>query len=210
MLVLKAVASLLQAVEPGLSRMLRDGRSAVLAGFGIGAGAPTGQCIAVHGWSAQEISAIVQECSRLCRGQKRAGFFCEVLPRFDGVFHLRLAADIDPQCFLLLLNALNCPLDHALQGRKVAVLGSVILTAGFAAPQPALLGQSAWIYLPAGDSDYDVVHVGLPSGAAYRCDFAAGLWETVDDARMPPAARALCPGLEPQHRLQALPAGFHT
>jgi len=90
------------------------------------------------------------------------------------------------------------------------VLGSVILTAAFAAPHPALLGQSAWIYLPAGDSNYDVVHVCLPSGAAYRCGFAASQWEAVDDARMPPAARALCSGLEPRRRLRVLPAGSHT
>jgi len=151
--------------------------------------------IAVHGWNAREIAAILRDFSSLYGDQLHAGFRVEVGERPGGVFHLRFPADVETELFYFLLNALNCPRDFELQGRSVAVLGSVVLTAACNWPEPTLFGQQAWIYLPSGDCDYDVVYLRLRSGPAYRHSIAAGRWAPEDDARMPQAVEALCGGL---------------
>ena len=152
--------------------------------------------IAVRGWNARELAAIVRDFSCMYRDQLHAGYRVEVGERPGGVFQLRFPADIETELFYCLLNALNCPRDLDLQGRAVAVLGSVVLTAAFDPPEPALLGQQAWVYLPAGGCDYDVVYLRLRSGAAYRHCFVAGQWSPVDDAHMSLAIEALRCGLE--------------
>ncbi len=152
--------------------------------------------IAVRGWSARELAAIVRDFSCMYRDQLHAGFRVEVGERPGGVFQLRFPADIEAELFYCLLNALNCPRDFDLQGRAVAVLGSVVLTAAFDPPEPALLGQQAWVYVPAGNCDYDVVYLRLRCGAAYRHCFVAGQWSAVDDAHMSLAVEALRCGLD--------------
>ena len=151
--------------------------------------------IAVRGWSAREIAAILRDFSSLYGDQLHADFRVEVEERPGSVSHLRFPEDVETELFYFLLNALNCPRDFDLQGRSVAVLGSVVLTAACSWPEPTLFGQQAWIYLPSGNCDYDEVYLRLRSGPAYRHSIAAGRWVPEDDARMPQAVEALCGGL---------------
>lgn len=152
--------------------------------------------IAVRGWSAREIAAILRDFSSLYGDQLHTGFRVEVGERPGGVCQLRFPEDVETELFYFLLNALNCPRDFDLQGRSVAVLGSVVLTAACHWPEPTPFGQQAWIYVPGGTCDYDEVYLRLRSGSAYRHSIVAGRWAPEDDARMPQAVEALCCELE--------------
>ena len=185
---------LLLAIGLVLLRLFRVGPFRLAAG--LEANDPARPRFAVSGWSAQELACIVRDFSRLCRGQLRDGFHVELRSRPGGVFHLEAPADLEPGLFCLLLNALNCPSDPELQGREVAVLGSVVLTPAFTALPPALERQPAWIYLPATDCDCDIVQVQLRSSAVYRHAIVAGWWEAAQESSMPDSVRALCGTLE--------------
>lgn len=141
--------------------------------------------IAVRGWTDTELDGILHEFEHLFREQLHRGYRVAQEREVDGTFRLSFPNDIEPALYYCLLNALCHPADYELEGRAVAVLGRVRLSAAFAPPEPRLRGQGAWVYLPEGGRGYELVIVSLLAGSAYEHDFIRGRWQLLPDARMP-------------------------
>jgi hypothetical protein len=147
--------------------------------------------IAVRGWTDTELGEILRDFEHMFRAQLHQGYRVALERELDGTFRLSFPADIEPELYYCLLNALRHPTEHELEGRSVAVLGRARLSAAFGPLEPGLRGQCAWIYLPEGDDGYEWVIVELPAGGAWRHDFVRHSWQQLPDACMPAGLREL-------------------
>ena len=147
--------------------------------------------IAVRGWTDLELDMILDEFATLFREQLHEGYRVQIGREQDGTFRLGFPDDIEPELYYFLLNALNHPATHALEGREAAVLGRVRLSAAFDPPDARLHGQPAWVYLPERDRGYELVMVSLTAGSVYEHDFIRHRWKLMMEARVPAALREL-------------------
>jgi hypothetical protein len=135
--------------------------------------------ILVRGWTQDELEQIAHAFVRLY----------DVPPGYRIQKHIALRAlavmfpgDIDADLFCYFVNYINYPKNFDLKGRKIAVLGKTKLTRAFGHIDPKLLGSHARIYVPAGDTEYDVVYVRVGDGVIYKFTFADSTWEAVSDS----------------------------
>jgi hypothetical protein len=147
--------------------------------------------IAVRGWSDTELAAILRDFEHMFREQLHQGYRIKSGRELDGTFRLSFPNDIEPELYCCLLNALIHPTDYELEGRAVAVLGRVRLSAAFTLPDPGLRGRYAWVYLPEDDRGYELVFVEIPGGPVYEHDFVRRQWQPLSEACMPAALREL-------------------
>jgi hypothetical protein len=147
--------------------------------------------IAVRGWTDLELDSILHEFGTLFREQLHEGYRVQVARETDGTFRLDFPDDIEPELYYFLLNALNHPPNHALEGRVATVLGRVALSPAFNPPDARLHGQRAWVYLPERDRGYELVMVGLLAGSVYEHDFIRHRWKLMMEARVPAPLREL-------------------
>jgi hypothetical protein len=100
-------------------------------------------------------------------------------------FAITFPKDIQPKILYFLVNYLQYPREFDLKNRSIAVVARVVLTPAFGAPDDVLSGKNAMIYVPANDTDYDLVYVRIEQGQAYKVSFTDLVWQPVDEARVP-------------------------
>lgn len=151
--------------------------------------------ISVRGWSKPELDCILTDF--LNDSDLRDTLTAHVNRLSNGVLIITFAPPlahtpaITPANFLFLVNYLRYPKHFNLEGRQIGVMGRITVTSEFDYAEPALWGQRAAIYVPADDTDYDLVYAKLDSAGAYRIQFGNMAWKPVTDARLPAAIAGL-------------------
>ncbi len=100
-------------------------------------------------------------------------------------FTITFPNDIQPKFLYFLVNYLQYPKEVDPKNRSIAVVARVVLTSAFGAPNDALVGKNAMIYVPANDTDYDLVYIRIEQGQAYKISFTDLVWQPVDKMRIP-------------------------
>ena len=139
--------------------------------------------VAVRGWNRVELDRILKDFRRLYNLPENSEWI--IAKKGDYNFVIAFPNDIQPKLLYFLVNYIKYPKKLDLTGRSIGVLASVVLTGAFGAPDPALISKPAVIYVPANDTDYDMVYVRIESDQAFKIPFTTLIWEPVSDARMP-------------------------
>jgi hypothetical protein len=79
---------------------------------------------------------------------------------------------------------LKYPIDLGSPERTITVAGKTSLSSEFAGVPQALWGETAMLYVPANDDDYDVVHLQAETGLVFSFSFnQEGVWRQLDEPR---------------------------
>ena len=147
------------------------------------------RALLVSGWSAEELGKILGDFESKYK---------DALPRFrrvvlsDGkTLRVSLPNDFPPDLLSFLVNYIHYPENWELKNRKIAAVGMATVTQDFDAPS-AELGKKAFIYIPSGDNEYDLVYVRVGEHT-YSQSFTNMSWKRVEESRLPSATRALMP-----------------
>jgi hypothetical protein len=137
--------------------------------------------VSVRGWSRSDLERILTDF----REGYELRIAMPVAEEADGALVIRFPDDIEPTKLYFLVNYICYPKDFDMEGRHVVVAGHAVLNKAFGIPDPALAGRRAVIYVPTGDTDYDLVYVRPESGKAYRVSFTNLIWKAAAEARQP-------------------------
>ena len=140
--------------------------------------------IIVSGWTKEELSTILGEFADMYGDDLNTQFDYEVSPCNASSFQITFPHDISGKIFSFLVNYLNYPKNFDAKGRSISVVGYAVLSTGFHPPSKALIDQKAAFYVPADDSDYDLVYVRI-GDETFEISFAAMHWKKVSDPRIP-------------------------
>lgn len=93
---------------------------------------------------------------------------------------------ISPQVLAFLVNFLCYPdEDCAPASPTTGVLARLSLCPECGIPDAGLQGRIAALYVPDGDTEFDLVHLRLDSGEAFRIPFTDMRWHPTSEARWP-------------------------
>jgi hypothetical protein len=148
-----------------------------------------GIILSVRGWNHGELSRILSDFRGLYDLPTRSDW--TVADDLHGDLSIAFPGDIEPKLLLFLVNYIAYPKNFDLTHRAIGILCRVTLTSAFGVPDASLVGKKAMIYVPANDTEYDLVYAKVESGEAYRIPFTTLIWEPVSDARMPISAKDL-------------------
>jgi hypothetical protein len=137
----------------------------------------------VRGWNRAELERILTDFLRQYDLPPISTL--RIAEKPNGVLAVTFPADILPKFLFFMVNYIRYPKDMDDPERSIAVLCRAVLTAAFGLPDPALVGQRAEIYVPADDTDFDLVYARIGSGAAYKISFTNLKWKPVPAARLP-------------------------
>ena len=132
--------------------------------------------VVVRGWGQVELQKIVEDFLSMYGISDSSSI--AITPRDDHTLEVRFPRDIQPKLLLFLINYIQYPRGFDLSHRSIGVVAHAVLTPAFGPPDPTLVGKSAIIYVPANDTDYDVVYVRVESGETYRVPFSEMKWES--------------------------------
>jgi hypothetical protein len=139
--------------------------------------------VIVKGWTETELRQIIANFEKLYSGRLGAAFSVTLNKTDEGV-RLLFPQDIPAEEFGFLVNYLHYPEGFDLKGRSISVVGRTTLSREFNCPEESMIGQRAAIYVPANDTEYDLVYVGV-GGRTYENSFAARNWKAVTGPRVP-------------------------
>jgi hypothetical protein len=139
--------------------------------------------VSVRGWNNAEIKKILSDDFSAYDLSPDSTVVVTAKP--DGTFVLTFPNDIEPRLLYFLVNYIQYPRDFDLKHRSIGVLGRVVITPAFGAPDPKFVGEQAQIFVPADDSEYDLVYAKLETGEVYSISFTDLIWRRVESARMP-------------------------
>jgi hypothetical protein len=150
----------------------------------------------VSGLSEAELSRILAEFSDLY--DLPADSF-RVIEKGEPATQIRISQSIDPVVLTFLVNYLQYPKDLSLdnlslEDREVAVIAVVERSEVLGGPSE-LAGRRATIYVPAEDTEGDLVFVRVDPARYFRITFTRMQWRPVDDGREPQAVRDLARGV---------------
>jgi hypothetical protein len=137
----------------------------------------------IRGWQRKELEQILADFLQLYGLADSSVLKMEA--KSSDTFVITFPHDIEPKLLLFLVNYVQYPKKFDLTERSIGVLGRVVLTAAFGVPDTGLIGKQAVIYVPANDTEYDLVYARLESGGVYIIPFTSLIWKATDDARMP-------------------------
>ena len=147
------------------------------------------RALLVNGWSPEELAKVLGDFESKYK---------DALPSFrrevfsDGkTLRVSLPNDFPPDLLSFLVNYIHYPEKFDPKKRKIAAVGMSTLTREFDAPS-AELGKKAFIYIPSGDSEYDLVYMRVGEHT-YAQSFTTMSWKRVEASRMSAATRALMP-----------------
>lgn len=143
----------------------------------------------VRGWTRSELDQILSDFDGIYDLPKPGDWTVTDGPHGDLV--IAFPSDIQPKLLLFLVNYIQYPEKFDLKHRTIGVLCRVTLTSAFGLPAASLVGQKAMIYVPANDTEYDLVYARVESGGAYKIPFTTLIWERVSDPRLPNSVQAL-------------------
>ncbi len=139
--------------------------------------------ISVRGWTRSELGQILSDFGGLYGLPKPSDWTVTDGSHSDLI--LAFPNDIQPKLLLFLVNYLEYPKNFDLTHRSIGVLCRATLTSAFGVPETSLVGKKAIIYVPANDTEHDLVYARVESGEAYQIPFTTLIWEGVSDARVP-------------------------
>jgi hypothetical protein len=143
----------------------------------------------VKGWTEAEWRKIQQQFAETYELQSGAVRVNEV--GSDGCLVLKFPYDIDPETFIYFVNYARYPEDIEPGERDIAVVGFATATKEFPGIPKTLIGQRLAFYVPADDTEYDIVFARTEAGETYEIPFAGFSWKKSDTPRVSPAVQAL-------------------
>jgi hypothetical protein len=141
--------------------------------------------IITKGWNAIELDKILGDFQSMYRERFHASFSIKSSQVEPTLFRIAFPNDIEPVLFHFLVNYARYPKDIDLSNRTILVLGRVTLDHNYALPNATLIGQKAFIYVPADDKDFDLVYVQTEQGAVFEDSFASSSWKPALNPRFP-------------------------
>jgi len=145
--------------------------------------------VSVRGWNQSELRQILSDFRGPYDLPMRGDWSVTNTPHGD--LMIAFPSDIQPKLLLFLVNYIQYPKNFDLTHRSIGVLCRVTLTSAFGIPDTTLIGKRAMIYVPANDTEHDLVYAKVESGSAFRVPFTTLIWEAVSDARMPSSVNGL-------------------
>jgi hypothetical protein len=137
--------------------------------------------VVVRGWSESDVKRILRDF--LPAYELRADSVT-VTAETDSCIKLKFPHDIQPKILYFLVNYIQYPKDFDLKRRSIGVVGRVVLNRSFGVPDTQLIGKPAEIYVPANDTDYDLVYARVDSGDVYEISFTDLIWRRAEGARI--------------------------
>lgn len=111
----------------------------------------------------------------------------DIAPLDGGVFRAAFPEGISPKILAFLINFLVYPDEECdMHGHEALVLVRLSLCPECGIPDARLHGRMASLYVPDNDSEFDLVHLRLDSGEAFRIPFTDMRWHPTDEVRWPP------------------------
>ena len=144
--------------------------------------------LSVHGWGRSELDKILADFSQQY-GLPGSGMTVAAQPNETLV--ITFPNDIEPKLLFFLINYIHYPNGFDLKHRSIAAVAHVVLTPAFGAPDSAFIGKRAIIYVPANDTDYDLVYAQIETDKTYKIPFTDLIWRDTADARLPTAIKGL-------------------
>jgi len=144
--------------------------------------------LSVKGWEQAELGKIVADFSKQYDLPSTA---MKIRTQSSKAAVMTFPNDIEPRLLFFLVNYVQYPNGFDLKGRSIAAVAHVILTPAFGVPDSMLIGKPAEIYVPAHDTEYDLVYAQVGSQKAYRIPFTNLIWQAAADARVPAAIGGL-------------------
>jgi hypothetical protein len=138
--------------------------------------------VIVRGWSQADMKRILADF--LSAYQLRADS-TQISAGADDRITLTFPNDIQPKILYFLVNYIQYPKDFDLKRRSIGAVAHVVLNRSFGVPESRLIGKLADIYVPANDTEYDLVYAKVDSGEVYKISFTDLIWQQVKSARMP-------------------------
>jgi len=145
--------------------------------------------VSVRGWSGGELHQILSDFRRAYDLPQHSDWTVTDTPNGDHL--ITFPSDIQPKLLFFLVNYIQYPKNFDLTQRSIGVLCHTTLTSAFGVPDASLVGKKAMIYVPANDTEYDLVYAKVDSAEVYRIPFTTLIWETTGDARIPNSINGL-------------------
>lgn len=145
--------------------------------------------VTVHGWRRPELDKILsylREAYEVSMSSRRL-----VTERSNDTFVISFPNDIPPKILYFLVNYLQYPKEFDLKNRAIGVVGRIVLSTACGIPDDSLAGKSAEIYVPANDTDYDLVYLRTEDGEAFEISFTDLIWKRAQQARLPQTMNGL-------------------
>lgn len=143
-----------------------------------------------RGWSQAELKKILADFRSVYEGRLGPSGNFKTQRVSADEFRITFPNDIPPTLLSFLVNYLQYPRDFDLSTHNIAVLAVVKLTAAFPVPSAAYVGQTARIYVPANDRQYDLVYVAVGS-EYFEQLFTNMAWRPAKEGRIPANVKAL-------------------
>ncbi|MBO9498520.1 MAG: hypothetical protein J7496_10860 [Novosphingobium sp.] len=139
-------------------------------------------CLLVSGSSEAELMKIL--------GHFRALYDVEVdiapLQGSAGVFRASFPDGISPKILALLVNFLAYPDEECeVKSHDARALARLSLCPECGIPDAGMEGRMASLYVPDGDTEYDLVYLRVDGGGAFRIPFTDMRWHPAPAARWP-------------------------
>jgi hypothetical protein len=142
---------------------------------------PTEFSVRATGWSEAELAMILAHFAEAYKLPPET-FRTVAEPR--GAFRIEATRSIELHRLLFLINYLRYPIGFDPTGRVAGATAEVTLSAATGAPGK-LVGRKATIYVPANDTEFDLVYMRVEPATYFEVSFADMQWTEVDDAREP-------------------------
>jgi hypothetical protein len=147
------------------------------------------RALLVSGWSSEELAKILDDFESKYKDGLPS--FRRVIISDGKTLRVSLPKDFPPDFLSFLVNYIHYSENIDLKNRNIAAVGMSTLTREFEAPS-AELGKKAFIYIPLGDNEYDLVYVRVGEHT-YSQSFTTMSWKRVEASRLSAATRALMP-----------------
>jgi hypothetical protein len=140
------------------------------------------KAITVSGWDEDELYRALQDFTSKDRSGSPPRI--EMTKHLEDRYRLTFPEDITVVDFAALINYLNYPIDLGSPERIIKVAGQTSLSPDFPGVPQSLWGETAILYVPADDDDYDVVYLQTETGPVFAFSFnQEGVWRQVDNPR---------------------------
>jgi hypothetical protein len=110
----------------------------------------------------------------------------DIAPVADGMFRAAFPQGISPKILAFLINFLVYPDEECeVRSHDVRALARLSLCPECGIPDARLHGRMASLYVPEADTEFDLVHLRLDSGEAFRIPFTDMRWHPAPTPRWP-------------------------
>jgi hypothetical protein len=141
------------------------------------------------GWSEAELATILAD---FAEAYKLPPDTFRTVAESREAFRIEATRSIEWYRLLFLINYLRYPVGFDPTGRVAGATATVTLSEMMGAPGK-LVGRKATIYVPANDTEFDLVYIRVEPASYFEVSFADMQWAEVDDGREPDEVSLLGP-----------------